>query len=591
MITSTSLSPIPRQQFVDQTGRPLSSGLLFTYQASTTNLLATYTDASGVTTNANPIVLDALGGASVWLGTGAYKFVLQDSAGNTIWVVDNIVAPAFAALADLSAATGSDLIGFQRPNGVPRTVSNRLMDTYHLNDYGAEYIGGVVDCTSLLQSAVNDIASHGGGRLILPEGDILITGTVNLVAGVVLEGAPLQEFAGNFGSTVPSTRGFGTWIKSGSPEAQPFLQPAGINSVGLRNLSFFQDQPVPAAGWTPTVYPPCIRLLGSGALLEKLYFFGCYAGIDIGGSGMSTGRSTLKHIYGEFFSYGIRTLFSADTQVLDDIHIYPFWSTLESHVKAYAEKNTFGIVSARNDNPMWSNIFCGGVNRGIYLTSTSDGSTFNLTCNNWDLDFCSNGILCDASACTASFSNGGSQPGPDATLTNSRGFLLVGTSCRFFFTNTRFARTNAECIAILGNNNIAGFSNLHCDSWDDQNAGIATCITSSNSNKIALSGLIDIGTHTATTAFLGGDLSSYNWPNVANSAQAGGTTNASGEVTVTHELGFVPNVINITSLTAYQFVLVVTAKTTTTFTVRAYTSNTGSAATSAAIAFSWQANM
>ena len=77
-------------QFRDSNGNPLVGGQLFTYQAGTTTPLATYTDASGSTPNANPVVLDSNGQASVWIGASAYKFVLKTAAGATLNTVDNV---------------------------------------------------------------------------------------------------------------------------------------------------------------------------------------------------------------------------------------------------------------------------------------------------------------------------------------------------------------------------------------------------------------------------------------------------------------------------------------------------------------------
>lgn len=85
-----TLLPQLRARYFDANGVPLAGGQLFTYIAGTTTPLATYTDQSGVTPNANPVVLDANGYADVWLGNRFYKFVLQDALGNTLWTVDNV---------------------------------------------------------------------------------------------------------------------------------------------------------------------------------------------------------------------------------------------------------------------------------------------------------------------------------------------------------------------------------------------------------------------------------------------------------------------------------------------------------------------
>ena len=87
--------PSPRWQFFDSvTGAPLAGGKLYTYAAGTTTPLATYTDSTGATPNANPIVLDSRGECRIWAGDALYKFVLEDSLGNLIWTEDNHGIPA-----------------------------------------------------------------------------------------------------------------------------------------------------------------------------------------------------------------------------------------------------------------------------------------------------------------------------------------------------------------------------------------------------------------------------------------------------------------------------------------------------------------
>lgn len=68
-----------------------AAGLVYTYEAETSTPKATYTDSAGGTANANPVVLDASGQATIW-GTGAYKVVVKTSGGTTITTDDNYTA-------------------------------------------------------------------------------------------------------------------------------------------------------------------------------------------------------------------------------------------------------------------------------------------------------------------------------------------------------------------------------------------------------------------------------------------------------------------------------------------------------------------
>lgn len=85
------ISPIPYAQFTCNDGLLCSGGKIYTYIAGTTTPLATYRDSTGTQQNANPIVLDAAGRASIWLDTtNSYKFALFDVLGALQWTQDNV---------------------------------------------------------------------------------------------------------------------------------------------------------------------------------------------------------------------------------------------------------------------------------------------------------------------------------------------------------------------------------------------------------------------------------------------------------------------------------------------------------------------
>lgn len=96
----------PYQQFFDSNGDPLAGGKIYTYAAGTTTPKATYTAADGLTSLANPIVLDSAGRAVIFID-GSYRFDIYDSASNLIRSVDNVTN--FSAIA-AAASYGSSLI-------------------------------------------------------------------------------------------------------------------------------------------------------------------------------------------------------------------------------------------------------------------------------------------------------------------------------------------------------------------------------------------------------------------------------------------------------------------------------------------------
>lgn len=89
----------PRLQALDANGNALSGALLYTYAAGTSTPLATYSDVSLTTANANPVVADSGGFfGPVYQSAASYKIVLKTAAGVTVWSQDNVAAIALSAI-------------------------------------------------------------------------------------------------------------------------------------------------------------------------------------------------------------------------------------------------------------------------------------------------------------------------------------------------------------------------------------------------------------------------------------------------------------------------------------------------------------
>lgn len=99
-------------------GVVLSGGKITTYEAGTTTLQTTYTDATMTVANSNPIILDSAGrlATEVWVPEGkTQKMVLANSAGVVLATLDNLAlindTTAFLDdLGDPSPGQGADLV-------------------------------------------------------------------------------------------------------------------------------------------------------------------------------------------------------------------------------------------------------------------------------------------------------------------------------------------------------------------------------------------------------------------------------------------------------------------------------------------------
>lgn len=105
--------PFFNTQFRDDTTDAVAAFyLLYTYISTTTTPKTTYSDAAGSITNANPVVLDAMGRCSIFGALdAAYTFVLKNPSGTTIKTWDGISATPNAAGTGFLPLSGGELTG------------------------------------------------------------------------------------------------------------------------------------------------------------------------------------------------------------------------------------------------------------------------------------------------------------------------------------------------------------------------------------------------------------------------------------------------------------------------------------------------
>ena len=89
---SLFVMPMPVMQWLDDDGKPLAGGFVYTFAAGTTTPLATYFDSAGAVPHTNPIVLDAEGKATIFLLPAFYKIDVRNALGVPIdgYPQDNI---------------------------------------------------------------------------------------------------------------------------------------------------------------------------------------------------------------------------------------------------------------------------------------------------------------------------------------------------------------------------------------------------------------------------------------------------------------------------------------------------------------------
>lgn len=99
--------PMPKARFFDSNGDPLAGGKLYSYAAGTSTPQTTYANSVETVPNANPVILDANGEATIFMGSSAYKFVLKDSTDTTLWTVDGVAQVVDGTVTTAKLADGS----------------------------------------------------------------------------------------------------------------------------------------------------------------------------------------------------------------------------------------------------------------------------------------------------------------------------------------------------------------------------------------------------------------------------------------------------------------------------------------------------
>lgn len=151
------LMPVPRQQFFSASGVPLAGGCLFSYISGTSTPLATFTDSTGSSMNTNPVILDAGGEASVWLGPQTYRLKLVSSggincaAGSQQWQIDGI--SDVGQLLYNAAVLLSPLGGAQQTITGPLAATRFVQTVPHVTSVGVRV--SVLDPSTSLDTASN----------------------------------------------------------------------------------------------------------------------------------------------------------------------------------------------------------------------------------------------------------------------------------------------------------------------------------------------------------------------------------------------------------------------------------------------------
>ena len=247
---TATIMPMPKQAFfatVNGVMSPIVGGKVYTYEAGTLTPKDTYTTAAGTVANPNPVILDARGETSVWLGSGAYDIVLKGADDALIWTQENV-----------ASVVDSSQVGFQQAGtgAVPRTVQDKARESVSVKDFGA--VGdGVADDTAPVHADIS-YAKARRGSVFFPSGTYRVTSgytqSVNQNDVYLFgEGSTREVFTGNLSkgsrilldSTDPasffyhSTSNHNLQVDQLTFQCNQFVQDRAFFKLGANTSQFF----------------------------------------------------------------------------------------------------------------------------------------------------------------------------------------------------------------------------------------------------------------------------------------------------------------------------------------------------------------
>lgn len=210
--TSQTGQVMPPPKFVayDGNGDPCSGCKLYVYLAGTTTPTDSYTSSALSTPNANPVVLDSAGRATVFISpTVSYKFVLKTSAEVDIYTVDNVVGP-FSGVVSVTAANtrGIQVSRAGADAGISIASTGGSGKTYGIvsNTSGAFILRDDADGTPNITISGNDVTTTATGTVATAgnqtvSGTLAVTGASTLASLAVANAATVGTTLGVTGVT------------------------------------------------------------------------------------------------------------------------------------------------------------------------------------------------------------------------------------------------------------------------------------------------------------------------------------------------------------------------------------------------------
>jgi len=269
-----------RFRFWDNAGDKLSGGKVYFYETGTSTPKDTYSDAAGVTPNANPVILDADGFADIHLD-GVYKVVITDSDDVTLHTIDPV-----KELSDLQA---------------PASTTDNALVRWDGTDGGAVQDSGTTLTDAGILTLVNNLRMPNNVAI---QGEIAAGGSYNSLLlldtnndTILRAGAgnkvKLEDSSGNSRFVIDDTAGTITFTGTGVINS---LQLLDTGEVIFKDASDVQTLKIHTDGGVTIGAAPTGGSQGAGTLNvdTNLYVDGVAVTTGGGSAGLAPGSEVIE---------------------------------------------------------------------------------------------------------------------------------------------------------------------------------------------------------------------------------------------------------------------------------------------------------
>lgn len=290
--------------------------------------------------------------------------------------------------------------------------------------------------------------------------------------------------------TVKGT-GYGSVLSQPSTVTQRFIVLRRYSA--LRDIQLIQDQPAPAVGWVPnSSYDWQVWAAGRGVNIDNVLMLNPYLGVLVlPESEDSIGQVWINNLRGQPLNTGLYIDRNCDISRFEDIHFWPFWTVNKLNVPpaqfeavaSWTQAHGTAIMSLRNDNPFFSNVFAFRYGTGVlFYPSAPSGACYGVThrprFNGFECDACNIGVNVLAPVQGIEMTNVDLAAGTSSPI-NISGDYISAT-----FTNMDVCCSHANVLKVVGSNNSILVSNSTIRSWNVDSTGSPAFQIVSGSNSI-----------------------------------------------------------------------------------------------------------